>query len=313
MGRFIGMDHDQRFKTLIREFFADFLRLFFADWAARLDLDRVEWLDKELLPNPPEGSRHQLDLVARVRTREKVSDQHADDPEQWLALIHIEIESPEGTTSLKSRLPRYYIHLRDCYSLPVLPIVIYLKVGLDGIGVDHVEERFWELRALAFDYLYVGLPGLNAIEYIQSDNWLGVALTALMRISPDQTAWMGAEALRRLVEAPLTEQQRFLLGDCVQAYLQMDEQQRQEYDRLLAEKSYSKVLTMNKTVFESGLEKGMEKGMQKVLLRLGTKQFGKPSREIEERINGTDDIGKLEELADRITDVHSWEQLFEGF
>lgn len=26
-----GMDHDQRFKTLIREFFADFLRLFFAN------------------------------------------------------------------------------------------------------------------------------------------------------------------------------------------------------------------------------------------------------------------------------------------
>lgn len=41
-----GMDHDQRFKTLIREFFNDFLLLFFADWAARLDLSSVEWLDK---------------------------------------------------------------------------------------------------------------------------------------------------------------------------------------------------------------------------------------------------------------------------
>ncbi len=70
---------------------------------------------------------------------------------------------------------------------------------------------------------------------------------------------------------------------------------------------------MNKTVFESGLEKGMEKGMKKVLLRQGTKRFGKPSREFEERINAIDDIAKLEELADRITDVHSWEQMFEGF
>ena len=34
----IAMDHDQRFKTLIREFFADFLSLFFAACAARLDL-----------------------------------------------------------------------------------------------------------------------------------------------------------------------------------------------------------------------------------------------------------------------------------
>jgi hypothetical protein len=37
------MDHDQRFKTLIREFFADFLHLFFRDWAARLDLRRA-WM-----------------------------------------------------------------------------------------------------------------------------------------------------------------------------------------------------------------------------------------------------------------------------
>lgn len=31
------MDHDLRFKTLIREFFVEFLRLFFGLWADRLD------------------------------------------------------------------------------------------------------------------------------------------------------------------------------------------------------------------------------------------------------------------------------------
>jgi hypothetical protein len=46
-------DHDQRFKALIREFFGYFLRLFFADWADRLDCDAVEWLDKEVFPDPP--------------------------------------------------------------------------------------------------------------------------------------------------------------------------------------------------------------------------------------------------------------------
>ena len=60
------MDHDQRFKTLIREFFVDFLDLFFRDWAVRLDLRTVQWLDKELYPDPPEGTRHKLDLLAKV-------------------------------------------------------------------------------------------------------------------------------------------------------------------------------------------------------------------------------------------------------
>ena len=60
------MDHDQRFKILLQTFFADFLRLFFAQWARRLDVDAVEWLDKEIFLDPPEGRRRVLDLVGRL-------------------------------------------------------------------------------------------------------------------------------------------------------------------------------------------------------------------------------------------------------
>jgi len=63
-------DHDQRFKALLREFFADFVHLFFDDWAKRFDLSEVEWLDKELHPEPSDGKRHVLDLVAKLRTFE---------------------------------------------------------------------------------------------------------------------------------------------------------------------------------------------------------------------------------------------------
>ena len=71
----------------------------------------------------------------------------------WVALIHIEIEAPDRAARLKPRLPSYYIHLREKYGCPVLPIVLYLKVGMDGIGVDVVAEKFWELDVLAFKYL----------------------------------------------------------------------------------------------------------------------------------------------------------------
>ena len=179
-------DHDQLFKTLIRQFFGEFLRLFFAAWATRLDLEHVEWLEKEVLPNPPDGSRHLLDLVAKLQAKEPVASHALNAAENWLVLIHIEIESADRTTAIKPRLPSYYIHLRDRFGLPVLPIVIYLKVGLDGVGVDIIEEKFWELPVLVFRYLYVGLPGLDAVQYLESDNRLGVALSALMKIPKDQ-------------------------------------------------------------------------------------------------------------------------------
>jgi len=315
------MDHDQRFKTLIQTFFADFMRLFFADWAARFDLDSLEWMGTELLPEPPEGSRHQLDLVARIRTRENVPGLQPDDPDRWLALVHIEIESPDRTTGIKRRLPRYYVHLREKFELPVLPIVLYLKVGLNGIGVDTYEERFWNLRPMAFEYLYVGLPGLDGIQYVQGENWLGVALAALMRIPAESVAWLGAEALRRLTETRLSDQQKFLLAECVQAYLPLDASQKQIYERLILGEPYIKVRAMNKTVFEEGLEKGMEKGMEKgreegmargmqnSLLRQGSKRFGPVSDAIEERVRSIQDLGPLESLTDRILEVHSWDEL----
>ncbi len=59
-------DHDQLFKEVIRDFFPDFLRLFFPDQAARFDLAQVHWLDKELFAAPPDGPRHLLDLVAEL-------------------------------------------------------------------------------------------------------------------------------------------------------------------------------------------------------------------------------------------------------
>jgi hypothetical protein len=42
--------------------------------------------------------------------------------------------------------------------LPVLPTVIYLKVGLEGIGVDSYVEELWGLEINRFQSLYVGLP-----------------------------------------------------------------------------------------------------------------------------------------------------------
>lgn len=256
-----SMDHDQRFKNLIQTFFVEFLLLFFRTWAERLDAAGVEWLDKEVFPEPPEGQRRILDLVGKLPTRQPVPGLRPGEADHWLALVHIEIESPDKVTPLRPRICDAYFNLRRKHGLPVLPLAIYLRVGLDGLGVDVYEERFWELRPLHFEYLYVGLPALDAVEYVQGENWLGVALAALMRIPSERVAWLGAEALRRIQEAPLTEQQRFLLGECIQAYLPLDEAQQREFEKLVATEKYQGVRAMNVTWYEKGMEKGMEKGL----------------------------------------------------
>jgi hypothetical protein len=45
-GRAIA-DHDQRFKSLLKAFFAKFFQVFFPAWADRFDFSRVDWLEQE--------------------------------------------------------------------------------------------------------------------------------------------------------------------------------------------------------------------------------------------------------------------------
>jgi len=292
----IPHDHDQRFKELLREFFGDFLNLFFARFARRFDLSSVEWLDKELFDDPPDGAKHVVDLVAKVRATEPIEPTSAD-PTAWLALVHVEIESPDRTTLLKPRLPGYYFRLRARHGLPVLPIVLYLKVGLEGVGEDTVEERFWEHETLRFRYLYVGLPGLNAEDYVGGDNWLGVALSALMRMPPGRAAELGAEALRRIGGAPVTDKQRLYLGDCVEAYLNLPPEENARFRAILEANAEDKLMPRNKTSFDYGLEEGMEKGQlnsfRAMLSELLEAKFGPVPADLSAKYTAVSDIDAL--------------------
>ncbi len=290
-------DHDQRFKTLLQLFFADFLRLFFSSWAERFDFKHIEWLNLEVFADPPKGRRRTLDLVAKLRARKPVRTPAASRTRrQWLALVHVEIEGRDRVAPLRPRMWKAYHHLRDKYDLPVLPIGVYLRVGLDGVGTDVYEEHFWEFRPVRFEYLYVGLPALDGLQYVTGDNWLGVALSALMRVPAERQVWLGAEALRRITEAPLTEQHRYLLGECVQAYLPLDESQWVEFNELLTTKPYEGVKKMRATWFDQGMakgreegreigrEEGREEGRRESLRELLEQRFGPLSKRVRQRL-----------------------------
>lgn len=257
------MDHDQRFKLLLHEFFQEFFELFFPAWAPRLDFSQVDWLEQELFSDPPQGERRAVDLVARLRLRQPVITPEGS--ASTIALMHIEVEARESLLPLRYRLFRYSDLLEYKYQLPVLPIVLFLKVGKDGIGWDSYERWFWEHRLLQFSYPYIGLPALDAQQYLQKNNWLGVALSALMKIPTEQRLAVGREAWRRLIQCPENAYRRFLLCDCVDAYLPVDEQQRRDFEHLLLTEPDPEVRAMTKTLFDKYREEAMQEGRQEGL------------------------------------------------
>src|SRR5580658_10845876 len=111
------IDHDQRFKLLLKAFFAEFFQVFFPAWADRFDFARVDWLEQEVFTDPPRGERRTLDLVARLSLGPGVlppapAAAPPDAADCWLTLIHVEIESQDTVVPLRRRMLSYYEQLR---------------------------------------------------------------------------------------------------------------------------------------------------------------------------------------------------------
>jgi hypothetical protein len=245
-------------KEVIREFFPDFLRLFFPDRAAAFDLSKVSWRDKELFADPPDGPRHVLDLVAELTRL---------DGDTSLALIHIEIESADSVGDIERRFPDYYFHLRRSSGKPVLPVVVFLKVGLEGLSWREITDSFDGEPTMTLRYRYLGLPALPAADYLRGDNWLGVALSVLMKAPKDQRISFGAEAMQRLGESPLTDGKKALLGDCIENYIDIPEENSNEFRDILEANATGRVPPMHKTRVQIAREEGIEQGLLEGHLR----------------------------------------------
>jgi hypothetical protein len=293
-----GPDHDQRLKVLLKEFFEAFFTCFFPAWAARFEFTQIDWLDKELFLAPPQGERRQLDLVARLRLRPGAPPPRAD-VNDLVALVHVELESRASAPAFRPRMFDYYIQLRRDTGLPVFPIALFLRVGLDGLGWDAYEEHFWERRIVRFEYAYVGLPALPGEQYATGENLLGVALSALMRQPAERRAELYAEGLKRIAASGENDYRRFLLAECLEAYAELDEAQKERLQALLQTEAYREVEPLMKTTYERGkadayreveplmkttYERGIEQGERRAALRQMEKKFGPLSAEVKRRI-----------------------------
>ena len=301
-------DHDQRFKALLHEFLADFLRLAVPEWADRFDTSAAEWLEQEVFPDPPSGDRRAADVVAKVPLRPGVEPPMPGGEGPWLTLIHVEIESPDSIAPLRYRLCGYYHDMRGKYGLPVLPIALLLKVGLEGIGRDDYRENYWGVEILRFQFWYVGLPALEAAKFLQGDNWLAVAMTSLMRRPRDQQVQMQADAMLKLVQAPVTPQQQHLLCECLDTYKKFDERQEQEYQTMIQQETHKEVKTVTSSWTAQGIKQGIEQGkaqgQRELIQRVLEKKFGPLSSQVKARLEAWP-ANRLPDLLDNLLDAPS--------
>ena len=303
-------DHDQRFKTLVQEFLGEFLTLFLPEVSARLDLTSVDWLPQEIFPDPPTGERRSVDLIAQIPLRSSEGEPPPNQPRQQVLLLHIEVESADTVEPLRERMFDYYCLLTRKHGLDVLPVAIYLQVGLEGRGRDVFERRVWDRTPLRFEYDYIGLPALPGNEYLHSGNSLGVAWSALMRWPPEERVRAALTAIEQIAASEENGWRKMLLAECVQAYAPLDDSQRIKLNTLLDEPERG-MRTMIKTWSEVGREQGQEivlERWRKGLLPLLVSRFGPLGESVQQKLAAFS-IDQLEVLCKTLTTAQSLGEL----
>jgi len=239
-----------------------------------------------------------------VPVSDAADDHQRSQPEPWLVLVHSEVESADTVEPLRKRIYDYRHELRRKYQIPVLSLGLYLSVGLEGIGWDRYVESYQGQEIMSFRFPYLGLPGLEAFDYVTGTNLLGVGMSSLMRVAPDREAELKADALQRIFESDLPEFQRYLLVECVEAYLPLAGPQADEFDRRLLTPKYGGAMKVGKTSREIGVEEG-ERSM---LIRTLRRRFGAIPPNVIERLQ-TMNPDELLDLNVRLADARSLSEL----
>ena len=294
------MSHDQRFKEFLREFFQDFLKLFYPDVEARLQFQDIEFPETEMFIDFPDGERREADVVAKLETFD-------GSPE--LVLIHVEVQlRPER--EFEARMFEYYALLWSRYKIPIFPIVLYLHGGVEETSQEEYRVRLFGRDVLRFRYESVRLARMNAEEYLRQGGPVGAALAALMdRSSSGDIEHLRASMMRRVATSELDEAREFLLVNIIETYCELSDEQNERYQRLIARKEYRKVqdleLTWADKLLREGEEKGMLNGKRDTLLRQLTQKFGPLPEPVTERVEAYESVDELDACLERILMANS--------
>jgi hypothetical protein len=157
---------------------------------------------------------------------------------------------------------------------------------------------------------------LDGEHYLRQDNWLGVALAALMRVTKERRIALAGDVLQRLVHCPENAYRKTLLCECVTAYLPVDDSQRSELEAFLRNHPDSGVQAMSMGLLDHaekrgeqrGELKGVEIGQRRLLRELLEARFGPLSPAAQARLANWP-AERLTELGRALMSADSLEQL----
>lgn len=212
------------FRELFQTFLGDYLKIVEPDTAVHLIPERArfpvvdmsDWTDEE---------RAEIGAVAEVPAR---------DGSSLTLLIQVEPE-PRGPAETARRFGRWFLALETRLVQPVLLSVLYLRGGRPGPNLESAAVgTVYSVEVVRIFYTAFGLSEARADYYLERPEPLAWALAALMKPVRRSRAEHKLACLRRIAGAGLPDRERSLLTACVEQWMEMRPEDRDEYLALRA-------------------------------------------------------------------------------
>jgi hypothetical protein len=216
------------FRELFETFLGDYLKIVEPDTAVHLlperarfpVVDMSDWTDEE---------RTEIGAVAEIPAR---------DGSSITLLIQVEPE-PRGPAETAQRFGRWFLALETRLVQPVLLSVLYLRGGRPGPNLESAAvSTVYDMEVVRIFYTAFGLSEARADYYLERPEPLAWALASLMKPVRRSRAEHKLACLRRIADSntPLSDRERSLLTSCVERWMEMRPEDRDEYLALRARK-----------------------------------------------------------------------------
>ncbi|MGR3274126.1 DUF4351 domain-containing protein [Acaryochloris sp. 'Moss Beach'] len=303
------VDRDRLFRDLLKNFFLEFVDLFFPKIAVAIDPKSIRFLEDEESPKPQEqgdnppaptvqGASSNVLVQVRLRGQESCF---------W---VHLE-NSSETNIKLERRIFHTFARLDEKYNLPIYPIILQSSDTSQRLETNGYRVEFVDRRVLDFSFVAIQLHRLNWRDFLQRRNPVAAALMPTMNVQTFDRPVVKAECLRLLTNLRLDAKKVKVISQFIEAFLHLNAAEEQvlqtEMERmgLLERERITNLLT---STTQANQQQGAKREALSLVFRLLKRRVGDLNPDLEGQVRSLP-VNQVEDLGEALLDFNNAEDL----
>lgn len=303
------VDRDRLFRDLLKNFFLEFVDLFFPKIAVAIDPKSIRFLEDEASLKPQEQgddspASAQQEASSNVLVQVRLRGQESC---FW---VHLE-NSSETNIKLERRIFHTFARLDEKYNLPIYPIILQSSDKSQRLETNGYRVEFVDRRVLDFSFVAIQLHRLNWRDFLQRRNPVAAALMPTMNVQTFDRPVVKAECLRLLTNLRLDAKKVKVISQFIEAFLHLNAAEEQvlqtEMERmgLLERERITNLLT---STTQANQQQGAEREALSLVFRLLKRRIGDLNPDLEAQVRSLP-VNQVEDLGEALLDFNNEEDL----